>query len=315
VKVHNQAGTTARLQAFSPNAQSAFSYLPPPERRGPGPHHNAPGMIDAPEVGTASDAVYESDRDAERLTPLERWLDLAMHDVAPLTPTLSGASLEYRIVNLYSRDEGRREATLAFDVGQGTQDLGFRAEAALLFDCAPAATVRLRVREADGQPATAAFLIRDTNGRVVPSRARRLAPDLGFQPQVYRADGETLLLASGRYDVEFRRGPESVPTRTTFVVADPGVERIQDAQFVVRRWIDASRRGYWSGDHHIHAAGCAHYVQPTEGVRPEDVFRQTLGEDLKIGAALTWAPGFEYQKQFFAGDADAESRSALPAPL
>ena len=41
---------------------------------------------------------------------------------------LSGLVLEYRIVQLYSRDPGQREATLTFDVGQGTQDLGYRNE-------------------------------------------------------------------------------------------------------------------------------------------------------------------------------------------
>jgi hypothetical protein len=57
--------------------------------------------------------------------------------------------------------------------------------------------------------------------------------------------------------------------------------------------------GWWSGDHHIHAAGCAHYTNPTEGVLPADMVRHTLGEDLKVGATLTWGPSFDYQKQFF----------------
>ena len=63
------------------------------------------------------------------------WLDLRMFDDAPLVPTLSGLELEYRIVRLWSYDAGRREASLAFDVGQGTQDLGFRNEVPILFDC------------------------------------------------------------------------------------------------------------------------------------------------------------------------------------
>ena len=47
--------------------------------------------------------------------------------------------------------------------------------------------------------------------------------------------------------------------------------------FSLNRWIDPSKRGYWSGDHHIHAAGCAHYTDPAEGVVPEVMFRQILG--------------------------------------
>jgi len=32
------------------------------------------------------------------------------------------------------------------------------------------------------------------------------------------------------------------------------------------RWIDPAKLGWYSGDHHIHAAGCAHYNDPTQGV-------------------------------------------------
>ena len=150
VKIYNHAGTTAHLQVVSPNGQSVFSYLPSRGRRGPGPHHNVPNILDPPDYVNASDRAYEADRDAESLGSADRWLDLEMHDSAPLTPKLSGAPLEYRILSLYSRDSGPREATLAFDVGQGTQDLAFRAEIALLFECRAAQTVRLRVREAAG---------------------------------------------------------------------------------------------------------------------------------------------------------------------
>ena len=54
-------------------------------------------------------------------------------------------------VDLYSSEAGRREATISFDVGQGTQDLGFRAEAPVLFDVAPAIPVTLSVASLCGQ--------------------------------------------------------------------------------------------------------------------------------------------------------------------
>ena len=50
-------------------------------------------------------------------------------------PALSGAALEYRIVKLRSLEEGKREARISLHVGQGTQDLGFRNEVDILFDC------------------------------------------------------------------------------------------------------------------------------------------------------------------------------------
>jgi hypothetical protein len=46
---------------------------------------------------------------------------------------LSGSPVEYVLLRLTARASGKREATLTFDVGQGTQDLGFRAEVPVLF--------------------------------------------------------------------------------------------------------------------------------------------------------------------------------------
>ena len=66
---------------------------------------------------------------------LQRWMDVSMFDRQPLNKNLSGLDLEYRIIELYSRDHGKREAKLMFDVGQGTQDIGFRNQLAVLFDC------------------------------------------------------------------------------------------------------------------------------------------------------------------------------------
>ncbi len=138
----------------------------------------------------------------------DRWLDVGLADTQPLNKTLSGLKLEYRIVELYSRDAGRREAKLEFDVGQGTQDLGFRNEINVLFDCEPAVAVKLGVLDDDGTPTTAQFMIRDERGRIYPSRARRLAPDFFFHDQIYRHDGETVALPPGKYHVTYTRGPE-----------------------------------------------------------------------------------------------------------
>jgi hypothetical protein len=278
VKVHNQAGTTAVLRGNSAQARRLAGALP------------------------------------DELRNL--WLDLQMFDSQPLARTLSGLVLEYRIVQLYSRDSGQREATLTFDVGQGTQDLGYRNEIPILFTIRPAETVQWRVRDETGAPTVAAFIIRDAQGRVYPSRAKRLAPDFAFHPQVYRADGESLKLPAGNYTVEFWRGPESITETQPLTVVESasgvagqnGGAQTQSTSFQIERWIDPSKLGWWSGDHHIHAAGCAHYTNPTEGVLPADMVRHTLGEDLKVGATLTWGPSFDYQKQFFTGKDAVVSR-------
>lgn len=266
VKVENDAGTTAVLRADSASARRLF--------------------------GSPADDVAQ------------RWLDLAMFDAQPLLPALSGLALEYRILQLYSRDAGPREATIGFNVGQGTQDLGHRGETPVLFRALPARAITWRVRDEHGAPTIGSFVIRDRQGRVYPSAAKRLAPDFAFHHQVYRADGDVMKLPDGTYTVDFARGPESIP-RTQPLVVDA---RTTGASFAVERWIDPAKSGWWSGDHHIHAAGCAHYVKPTEGVHAEDMIRHVMGEDLKVGANLTWGPCFDYQKQFFCGAVDPVSR-------
>ena len=284
VKVQNDAGATAPLRALSPNAQSVH---------------------DAASPRTDSDKYYSKQGGpAAKLSGADRWLDLETFDKQPMQGPLGGLGLEYRILSLYSRDAGRREAKLSFNVGQGTQDLGSRNEVDLLFHCAPAREVRLRVLDERGQPTTAMFVVRDSQGRVYPSQAKRLAPDFAFQPQVYRADGESLRLPEGHYTVDFTRGPEYLARHRPLVVSGAG----QSETFNLERWIDPSKMGWWSGDHHIHAAGCAHYTKPSEGVLAQDMYRHCQGEDLKIGANLTWGPCFDYQKQFFTGKDDGVSQ-------
>jgi hypothetical protein len=139
---------------------------------------------------------------------------------------------------------------------------------------------------------------------VYPSPAKRLAPDFGFHPQVYRADGEIVRLPDGDYTIEFSRGPESVTKNVNLKVSP----ETREVAFQVERWIDPAKLGWWSGDHHIHAAGCAHYTNPTEGVHAPDMMRHCLGEDLKVGCNLTWGPCFDYQKQFFTGTDDKVSK-------
>ena len=284
IKVVNESGTTAPLNVFSAQAQSAYS---------------------GGAVQNASDRRLRGRDNTKPIDAKDGWLDLQSFDASPLLPTLSGLRVEYRIVSLYSRDAGPREATFAFDVGQGTQDLGFRGETSVLFHALPAREIALRIRDERGAPTTASLLIRDKQGRVYPSPAKRLAPDFGFHPQIYRADGESIRLPDGEYAIEFSRGPESVAKQGPVKV---GADT-RALEFQVERWIDPAEFGWWSGDHHIHAAGCAHYTNPTEGVLAPDMMRHCLGEDLKVGVNLTWGPCFDFQKQFFTGKDDQVSRA------
>ena len=225
------------------------------------------------------------------------FLDLELFGRAPMTPHLSGLEVEYALALIHSRDAGKREATVAFNVGGAAQDAGFRAEIPVLFDIQPAVRVRLRVRDLDGSPAIASFIFRDASGHVHPPQAKRLAPDFYFQPQIYRGDGDVVLLPPGSFTVEFARGPEYRRLRRSVTIPQGAKAALS---FQLERWVDPAVFGFYSGDHHIHGAGCAHYTSPTEGVTPEDMFRQIEGEGLNVGCVLTWGPCFNYQRQFFA---------------
>src|SRR5262249_45037796 len=154
----------------------------------------------------------------------------------------SGLKLEYRIISLYSRDTGQREAKISFNVGQGTQDLGFRNEVPVLFTCQSAQPVTFHVRDENGEPTTGCFIIRDKLGRVYPSQNKRLAPDFAFHPQVYRTDGEIIKLPDGDYTIEFSRGPEALVQKTALQIQG----KPETVSFQVRRWIDPAKLGWWS---------------------------------------------------------------------
>ena len=271
VKVINKAGVTAPLVAESSSALPVF---------------------------VQSDLSSEPPKKISAADARDRWMDLELYDKDPMSPRLSGMPLEYRILQIYSRDPGQRSAPISFNVGQGTQDIGFRNEMVVVFTALPARPLRLWVRDENGVPSMAAFTIRDALGRLYPNPAKRLAPDLFFQPQVYRANGDTILVPAGSYAVTSSMGPEYHAQTKQVEVTATGSNEIS---FAMQRWIDPAKYRWYSGDHHVHAAGCSHYQNPTEGVQPDDMLRQIRGEKLNVGAVLTWGPCYYYQKQFFSG--------------
>lgn len=272
VKVHNEAGITAPLKVVSPNAAPVY-------QRSTGSPEPAKSVTDSQVVN--------------------RWCDVAMFDGQPLAKSLSGLNVEYRIIQIYSRDAGKREANLAFNVGQGTQDIGFRNGVAVLFNCLPGVKVTFDVVDDNGLPTTGQFVIRDKRGRVYPARSKRLAPDFFFHDQIYRKSGEVVVLPAGIYEVMYTRGPEYQILRREMIV--PAKAKHSES-FRLRRWIKVIDHNWYSGDHHVHAAGCSHYESPTEGVTPDDMMRHILGEDLNVGCVLSWGPCWYHQKEFFNGE-------------
>ncbi|WP_276500897.1 CehA/McbA family metallohydrolase [Terrimonas pollutisoli] len=330
VKVHNEAGVTAKLEVESPNAAPLFhvSTFGP---RAKSENALTPGQV------------------------ANRFAEMVLYRNRPLLPALSGLNLEYVVLQIYSRDAGSRELEIGFNVGQGSQDIGFRNTIPILFSISKAVKVNFRVKDEDGSPVMASFIISDgiehiledsikfehffdttswgfkptyryywamvenampwsmEKNRKVPGRlkgiyplpSRRVAahdeyPDFFFQPQVYRSDGEYIHLPPGRYTVTFTRGPEYIPQSKQLVV--PQDADSFEVSFQLKRWINMAKHGWYSADHHVHAAGCSHYESPSEGVNPADMWRQVLGEDLKVAAVLAWGPGWYHQKEFFTGE-------------
>jgi hypothetical protein len=278
VKITNHGNVTAPLNVESPNS----------------------GRVYIPSNGNPRPAIELTPRDSA-----ERWADISLYQRPPMRKRLSGLALEYQILEVYSRDRGQRSAKISFNVGQGSQDIGFRNDVIILFNALPSRPITLRIKDEKGQPAMASFIIRDRLNRLYPAPSKRLAPDFFFQPQIYRFDGESVRLPAGYYTAEVTGGPEYLRHTREFAVDESGPNEIA---FQLDRWIDPSQYKWYSGDHHVHAAGCSHYMNPTEGVEPKDMIRQILGEQLNIGAVLTWGPDYYYQKQFFSGKDDPLSK-------
>jgi len=311
VKVHNEAGVTAQLQVQSANAE--------------------PDLY----ISTYNARALEKNALTEGQVA-NRFLEMQLYRNRPLLPNLSGLKVEYAVLQIYSKDAGQREAELGFNIGQGTQDIGFRNAINVLFNIQPSVKVVLHVKDDDGSPTMASFTFTDGVQRVadsgadyrltlakkefqVPSKAltgiyplpsRRVAsyyeyPDFFFQPQVYRSDGEHILLPPGKYNVTYTRGPEYI-TQTKQLVVPATADSIE-ASFQLKRWANLAKLGWFSADHHVHAAGCSHYESPEEGVPPIDMWRQVLGEDLNVAAVLAWGPSWYHQKTFFTGQVSALS--------
>jgi hypothetical protein len=284
VKVINEAGVTAQLKVESPNSGDVYI--------------ESTGSPEPPRELTPQQAAERWSDISLYPLPTSPYVSISLYQKPPMLPRLSGLAVEYQILTIYSRDPGQRSAIISFNVGQGTQDIGFRNDMTVLFTARPARHVTFRVRDENGEPGMASFIVRDAQGRLYPNPSKRLAPDFFFQPQVYRSDGENVPLPDGKYTVTYSGGPEYLTEKKNFTVDSKGPAEIE---FRLERWIDPALSGWYSGDHHIHAAGCRHYQNPAEGVLPEDMIRQVRGERINVSSVLTWGPDYYYQKQFFSG--------------
>src|SRR5947199_8669104 len=101
----------------------------------------------------------------------------------------------------------------------------------------------------------AAFTIRDRLGRLYPNPAKRLAPDLFFQAQVYRANGDTVRVPAGSYTVTASMGREYQPPTKQVEVTAAGTS---EASFAMQRWIDPPKHHWYPRHSALRAAGRSH---------------------------------------------------------
>jgi hypothetical protein len=315
VKVYNDAGSTAQLQVESPNAAIAM---------------HAPSF----EPRVREEHVVSEGEAANR------FLEIQMYGNRPLLPNLSGFKLEYAVVQIYSKDAGQREAEIGFNIGQGTQDIGFRNTIPILFTIAPSVTVNLHIKDEDGTPAMASFIFTDGIERVIGDTVK--LSDVRFEKRAaqkqfhYEGNEKVPSFLRGIYPLPSRRvaafdeypdfffQPQVYRSDGEHIALPPGKYHVTysrgpeyipqemelvipagvtsfDASFELKRWINLSKMAYYSADHHIHGGGCSHYDTPEEGVPPAQMWRQVVGENLNVAANLAWGPSWYHQKTFFTG--------------
>ncbi|QGQ22939.1 hypothetical protein F1728_09745 [Gimesia benthica] len=160
IKVINQSTVTRQLQISSPQAGAVYS----------GAALNS----------LKRQAQTELNQNENKQSASDRFLEVELFQASPMTVRLSGLECEYVLALIYCHESGKREATLGFDVGAGTQDIGFRGEVPILFTVKKAIPVKLAIRDFDGKPTAARLQFRDQQKRVYPLQAKRLAPDFFF---------------------------------------------------------------------------------------------------------------------------------------
>ena len=221
VKVINQAVTTAPLSVSSPQAGPVYG-----------------GMTALSARRMQRESLHELE---DPLGDPERFIDVTFYEQAPMTQGLSSFEVEFKLLWIYTHRSGLQEATFTFDVGQGTQDIGFRADIPILFRADAPVDLTLQITEADGTPSTARLVFRDRAGHVFPPQAKRLAPDFYFQEQIYRHHGQHLSLPAGDYTLESSRGPEYLVTSQNMTLPRASSHTLD---IILHRWIQPSDYGF-----------------------------------------------------------------------
>ena len=151
----------------------------------------------------------------------------------------------------------------------------FIAGATLSARIGKAAVLELSVTDAQtGKSVPARVRVRDANGKdhIPPNAVKlKMVKDQWF----YTAGSEQLDLPAGETIIRIERGTEYKPIKTTVTVPHTGSTRYEGK---LQRWIDMRKRGYSSGENHLH-------------ITPAQAPAMLAGEDLNFGTLLSWWNG------------------------
>jgi hypothetical protein len=238
VKVHNEAGVTAPLRRPAPTPSRSTSRStgsPDPARSVPPP-----------------------------TCPTAGWISTCSTPAAGADPLGPGAGIPHRAALQPRPRQARGGDRLRRRPGDAGSRLSQRgADPVRVPAGGPRAAVD--VLDDDGTPTTGQLTIRDARPRLSGPLAAA-GPDFFFHDQIYRHDGEEVVLPPGSTSRVYSRGPEYLNLTKTITVPAAADEH---QRVVPPQALDqAGDLGWYSGDHHVHAAGCSHYEAPTEGVTP-----------------------------------------------
>ena len=119
----------------------------------------------------------------------------------------------------------------------------------------------------------------------------------------FYCDAESeLIVPAGKYSLRAFHGPEFLPTQLSFDMAADGVKTVT---VELKRWTHAAKRGWYSGENHIHA----NYGYGEWYNTPETMLRQGTGEDLDVCNFMVVNSDMNgvFDREFFRGRPDSKS--------